>query len=457
ERKIRKARQRGPSLLIVINMWTHFILIAILLLQPSYADTNEPTVAQLNAWRDAIREYRHSHIRLEEKKIIHPLYYDLFRAQSLSDGTTRGMSNLESGNAAFIHAATDELDSLVVKDMVPEGAPLTLEDLKEPVDDLSRSFLEVYWECYETIQEIKKISENYPTLRDTWLKHNWHSDAQAKCEEKLRNNGLETVVGPSTLEVSDPAPWSRNLRMVTEREGIAERLSKLQTSDVSELAFSPFTQRHISSVNKITAWCEATSRIEFPEHENEEDIGAELEKLVYSINFNSLVSEKLDLIKFAVERFLDQETHNVPSASKKRYSKRGQTYISRLIVSQEKYRNMVENYKKELLGMLQQWLPDIESYLEEIDLELKKFSAHGVTGLSPELGIFLQLKLSDVPPEYLILAGGVQLVHSGHSLFVETLPDREGTGRRDSSRHDRVGARRSHGFSGCCGLLRRGR
>ncbi|TPX37931.1 hypothetical protein SeLEV6574_g07816, partial [Synchytrium endobioticum] len=43
-------------------MLTLFILISILLLQPSHADDYEYTVDQLNAWRDEIRQFRHDNV-----------------------------------------------------------------------------------------------------------------------------------------------------------------------------------------------------------------------------------------------------------------------------------------------------------------------------------------------------------------------------------------------------------
>ncbi|TPX43476.1 hypothetical protein SeMB42_g04700 [Synchytrium endobioticum] len=369
-------------------MLAYFILISLLLLQPFHADANEPTAAKLEEWRDAIRQFRSDHVNLETGELEETLLYRLvnahkaFHEQHTREDRCKLGAMMGKKRESVTSLENDMLDGVVVDAMVPKGAPVTLEMLKNPADGLSQGLLEVYLECYETIEKVKGVFSDYLSSVGMWTRHDWHGKAQGECVRRLINNVFEEIVGPSTLEDLVPASLPRMLRMVIERKRITERFKELQTSDVSLL--SPFTLRFLPLYGDIYKWCSDGSSIVLSEHAHQEI--SRPETLAYLINFNALVAGKLGLIKFAVSRFLDQEEHNMPSTEEEGYVdiQRVRERMLRLESLQQDYLATVEELKNALVpefknlmtrsvGTYLQRLTDSEQYGIPLDIaELAK-------------------------------------------------------------------------------------
>ncbi|TPX40099.1 hypothetical protein SeMB42_g06149 [Synchytrium endobioticum] len=322
-----------------------------------------------------------------------------------------------------------KLSRLIIAKIVPNDAPLTLENLADPADDLSEGFLEVYRECYKTIGRVYEVFVDYlfEELYTSVNSLNWLKEAQLRVESILKQRRaevLQTIVGSTDNEIQKHKRVSAscNILMASERVRIADRLNGFQNYGVS--ALSPFTQARISTLDNteyyIADWCEKNSRAQLP-HRFRECSEPTIETLIYLINFNALVALKLDLINFALSRFLGEEERSLPSGSWENHdigTLRAQpdwngyrtSSLPQLKVS---YLQKVEKYKNDLARILETLLPLNIATIEKVNSELKKFIARGVSidvaDLSPELGIFLQLCPSDIPPQYSQLA---EKVHS---------------------------------------------
>ncbi|TPX47925.1 hypothetical protein SeLEV6574_g02347 [Synchytrium endobioticum] len=438
-------------------MLTLYILLCILLLQSSHGADAEPTVYQLNAWRDEIRQFRYKMFYLGETKLYKDLENGLFELLEsrkpteesiyypvevsdrlefeflehpfLTEAAARFMYNQLYTRDCHSRLSRDrfltkvdeaKLACLLIEKIVPKDARLTLESLKELPEDLSQDFLELYWECYETFLRVVKHFEGALKSRmGLSLKFNWLYTARRKCQEQLRQKVFQAILGPTDKGCPEVSA-SCNMLMATERARIADRFKQLQDPDVSVL--SSLTQAHMITLD-ASIWC---ARNFIMTSSALQAVPRTMEKLIYYVNFNALVVEKVDLITSVVSRFLDEKECNLPgrweqydidtlrkAPDRERY---GLAHVQR---SQSHFLRRVVEYKEELGRMLDL---DFEGYLEEDNFEREISSNEGVPGPLSKLGIFLRLHPSDVPRKYLKLA---EKVHSLYFCHDDTVTDLE--------------------------------
>ncbi|TPX38955.1 hypothetical protein SeMB42_g06542 [Synchytrium endobioticum] len=421
------------SLLIVANMWTLFIFISILMLQPSHADDHEPTVDQLNSWRGKIRGFRFDYDNLPEMEQDQKLNERLLHVLT-SIGAIRQWPEYWGDRNLYLHSyGEDKLASLFIAEIVPNGAPLTLANLKKLPENLSQGFLELYWECYEAIGRARDIFERYLYRNSNayMRRFRWLYNAQTKCQEQLTLKVLQSIVGPTDNRSKNcvNVPAFCNRLMAMERVRMGNRLKQLHVPGVSVL--TSLTQAHICTLDTAEEWCKKDSRfpIELSAHESQIDSELTMESLIYLVNYNALVAQKLALIHYAVSRFVDD---NISHGSWEEYDigvmreSPDWNGISGLQESQDYYIGLVEICKNDVAHMLETHLPlDIETHLKEVDFELEIFPTGGVNDLNSELGIFLQLCPDDLPRKYLKLAEKIHLLRLRHSIHDDTVADLE--------------------------------
>ncbi|TPX43123.1 hypothetical protein SeMB42_g04847 [Synchytrium endobioticum] len=386
----------------VANMLTLFILISILLLQPSHAVDTEPTMDQLNAWRDEIRQFRYDLVNLDQKE--QDERNDRLNKVCMSREAVQKYTGRREFKTCFYGYDEYVLAGLLIAEIVPEGAPLTWKSLEELPKDLSQNFLELYWECYETIRHARDIFYRYvyPNLNDHTRRFPWlYSGMQMKCQEQLLQNILPPIVGPTDSRIKNCNDVSAcNMLLAEERARKTERLKQLQDSGVSVV--SSLTQARVCTLDTVKQWCEMDSRIELSAHESQIDSEPTMESLIYLVNYNALVAQKLALIHYAVSRFVDD---NISHGSWEEYD---------------------IGVMRESPDWNETHLPlDIETHLKEVDFELEIFPTGGVNDLNSELGIFLQLRPDDLPRKYLKLAEKIHLLRLRHSIHDDTVADLE--------------------------------
>ncbi|TPX42678.1 hypothetical protein SeLEV6574_g05463 [Synchytrium endobioticum] len=445
-------------------MLTLFILISILLLQPSHADDYEYTVDQLNAWRDEIRQFRHDNVifaltvdvppgdsidwgsDLEMKKQLFIRSEEFKeRNQILRDGEERvltyvkldeelqsrlynkfleyDVASLSCPYGASIEG-DDVLANLLIAEIVPEGAPLTLERLKKLPEDLSLDLLELYWEFYETIALVQKLFDLYVQgIIQIDKTDGWYEKGKAKCEKQLMEMVLQAIFEPTDtgLQRFGNALEHPNILMRVERQRILDRFKQLRDSGVSIL--SSFTQANIC-MQALHEKYHCIFPLSIKRHE----------KGIYRINYAGLMAQRMGLLRFALLRFLDEKDHNLPPGcwekdeidtlrrglERLRYGDNQHSSLD------EWYHAKVAPYKVRLAPVLEKYLPlDMETHLKKIDLELEIFPNGGVDDLKHELRVFLQLCPDDVPRKYLKLAEKVHFLSLRHSILDGTVTDPE--------------------------------
>ncbi|TPX38950.1 hypothetical protein SeMB42_g06544, partial [Synchytrium endobioticum] len=453
----------------VASMLTLFILISILLLQPSHADDYEYTVDQLNAWRDEIRQFRHDNVIVAMTVDVPPgdpiweidleMEKQLFirseefkeRNQILRDGEERVLTYvkldeelqsrlynkfLEYDVASlsyfndFTQALTcegyDVLANLLIAEIVPEGAPLTLERLKKLPEDLSLDLLDLYWEFYETIALVQKLFDLYVQgIIQIDMTDCWYEKGKAKCEKQLMEMVLQAIFEPTDtgLQRFGNALEHPNILMRVERQRILDRFKQLRDSGVSIL--SSFTQANICMQALHEKYHHTSSQPRrLPRHE----------MVIYRIHSAGLMAQRMGLLRFALLRFLDEKDHNLPPGcwekdeidtlrrglERLRYGDNQHSSLD------EWYHAKVAPYKVRLAPVLEKYLPlDMETHLKKIDLELEIFPNGGVDDLKHELRVFLQLCPDDVPRKYLKLAEKVHFLSLRHSILDGTVTDPE--------------------------------
>ncbi|TPX47927.1 hypothetical protein SeLEV6574_g02345 [Synchytrium endobioticum] len=172
--------------------------------------------------------------------------------------------------------------------------------------------------------------------------------------------------------------------------------------------------------------------------ENWQHSGRPTESLIYLVNYNALVAQKLGLIHYAVSRFLDEKERDLPAGSSEKYnirslraeSQKDECGVQRVQRWKNLFLEKVDTYKEELGRLLETQLPlDTETYLGEVAFQLEQSTALAVPFefplAFPEPGIFLQLNLSDVPTPYSEHAEKVHALCLGLSIPDEPVTDRE--------------------------------
>ncbi|TPX31157.1 hypothetical protein SeMB42_g07804 [Synchytrium endobioticum] len=401
--KLRRRDRGAHHSSTVANMLTLYILICILLLQSSHAADAEPTVAQLNAWRDHIRRCRYNHVNLDEWKLDVRLENQFLYAFAIS------RANAASSNAQNFRFDRDYmLAGLVIAEIVRNGAPITLKSLEELPKDFSQDLLELYWECYETIKQIKYClgALVFDQLGIPMAEFNWLSTSQQKCEEQLREMVFQAIVGPTDNRITSCKDVSAcNMLMAMERVRLTDVLNEFEKDDVPVL--SSLTQAHICMLN-TRHWCTKGSSMDV--HSESSALSeSTIESLIYLVHFNALVALKLYLIRSALTRFMG----NLPSGSYKgsdiRILPEEIDYeicdISRLQQYKEDYLSEFEKCKEKLGHLLDTQLT--------LNIETSPKNKSPTGGVTPT--IFLQLCPCDVPPQYLKLAAEVHLARIGES------------------------------------------
>ncbi|TPX37930.1 hypothetical protein SeLEV6574_g07817 [Synchytrium endobioticum] len=443
----------------VASMLTLFILISILLLQPSHADDYEYTVDQLNAWRDEIRQFRHDNVIVAmtvdvppgdpiwesdlemEKQLFFRLVEFKERNQILRDGEERVLTYvkldeelqnrlfnklLESCLPVFTQATeregNDASANLFIAEIVPEGAPLTLESLTAPADNLSLDLLELYWEFYETIDPVQDLFHFYVNRElQIGTRTGWYLAGKAECEKQLMKMVLQAIFEPTDTGLQC---FGNALELVrVERQRTLDRFKQLRDSGVSIL--SSFTQANICMQALHEKYHHTSSQLRrLPRHE----------MVIYRIHSAGLMAQRMGLLRFALLRFLDEKDHNLPPGcwekdeidtlrrglERLRYGDNQHSSLD------EWYHAKVAPYKVRLAPVLEKYLPlDMETHLKEVDVELENFPLGGVDDLKVELGIFLQLCPDDLPRKYLKLAEKIHLLRLRHSIHNDAVTDLE--------------------------------
>ncbi|TPX49027.1 hypothetical protein SeLEV6574_g01720 [Synchytrium endobioticum] len=384
-------------------MLTLYILISILLLQSSHAADTDQTVDQLNAWRNKIRKFRYNLVNMDENDQIewnHRYNIALIpqnkcwdQLWSLGSCPRRPTCSRPNCSHKYLSKHGEDLLSwLFIADIVPSGAPITLESLKKLPEDLSQDFLELYWEFYETIMCARKAFRFYLWRTSKSVYKFDRLQLARNSQEQLMQNILSPIVGPTNNRI-------RNC--------------------VNASAFCATGQPHICTTDDALEWCERDSRIESSAHDNLLNRGYSkwiTEELIYYISHKALIFPNGGVggLRPELGIFLKLCPDDVPRkylklAEKVHFLHLRHSIHDDTVTDLEKRKSLYSEfhaaallYRKKQTCMLENLLTkDTETY----------FASEKTTERFPELGIFLKLRPFEVPPQYLELA---EKVHSAH-------------------------------------------
>ncbi|TPX41699.1 hypothetical protein SeMB42_g05450 [Synchytrium endobioticum] len=441
KRTVRRRSSTLPFIIPSTSMVTHFIIIFMLsLLHASPATTTQHTDEQLQAYSETLRSFRYD-LKDDNTRLAKKLFFSLWRglvkykATKKEDSGSYGFQYLRDNQASVLYG-------LMINEIVPEGAPFTIDNISNTAASLSPAHLEFCWEVLQTFSCVLNDFTSYLQKKEGLMVDISGIDTiKGEYEDKVLANTYAAIFGrpysPDASEASDLT--FANMRMAAER-AILKVVDYSQRPDV--FLVTSFTQVDVSMARR-NMWqctsisCTAADFMELPEASS----GApSTPQLVSAVNYHALIARKLDLLTSAIARFLHQRKI-APSGSWEQFTIRMlENAVS--VLEREKIEcfRTAEEYRMSLARMWETLLPkDVSTYIQELESKdsdtikddyvgnmavntlTDALGAINVFNKFPELAIFLQLPPEDVPQEYWRLAGKV-LAFVVHLEFPVLLP-----------------------------------